>query len=221
MKFAREKRVVAVVIGAALLLGLGATGTAVADRLIGSKSIKNDSIRSVDVKDGTLKMKDLRPSVVAEINKPGPAGTPGQALVANVITPPNSAFAGVNVVTVPGVSASSGAPDAGTGAQLVQPVFLPAGTYLVQATAQFFDFDGGTAESGDYGVTRLFLKGVAVPNSASWSSEVPDDGNNAAQTSGSIVVTVPAGGGALSAKAVIRGGDSGQAGASMIITRLG
>jgi hypothetical protein len=213
MKFSREKRLVAVMIGAALLLGLGATGTAVADRLIGSKSIKNNSIRSVDVRDGTLKMKDLRPSVVAEINKPG------QALVANVITPTNNAFLGLNVVAVPHVAASSAAPDADTGATLAS-VSLPAGKYLVQATAQFFDFDGGDA-TADYGVTRLFLNGAEVPVSASWTPAIPVDANNAAQASGSIVVTVPAGGGTLAAKAVVRGNEDGQAGGSMIVTRVG
>jgi hypothetical protein len=219
MQFSREKRIIATVLGAVLLLVLGATGTAVADRLIGSKDIRNNSVRSADVRNGTLKMKDLRPSVVSEINKPGPAGPPGQALVANVLTPPNDQLFNLNVVAVDDVAANSGAPDANTGATLVS-VSLPAGKYLVQATAQFFDFDGGTG-GADYGVTRVFLGNTEVPVSASWTPAIPADGNNAAQSSGSIIVTVPAGGATLSAKAVIRGDEPGQAGASMIVTRLG
>jgi hypothetical protein len=224
MKLARHNRVLAVVLGAALMLGLGATGSAVADRMIGSKAIKNNSIRSVDVHNGTLALRDLRPGLADRIRQPGPAGpagTPGQALVANVETPANPNYNGVHVVTVGSVATSSPAPDTNTGANLfASPVNLPAGQYLVHATVQFFDFTGA-AEADDYGVARLFLDGAEVPSSAIWSPAVPDDGNNGAQASGTIVVTVPAGGGALSAMAVIRGGDDGEAGASMIVTRIG
>jgi hypothetical protein len=49
---------------------------------------------------------------------------------------------------------------------------------------------------------------------------VPDDGNNAAQASGSIVVTVPDGGATLSGRGALRGGDGGHAGANVIVTQV-
>lgn len=221
MRSVRQNRVLAVVLGAALMVGLGATGSAVADRLIGSKAIRNNSIRSADIHDGTLARRDLRPGLAAEIGRPGPAGPAGQALVGTALTPANPALGGNHVVRVDSVPTNSGAPDASTGTNLfANPVHVDAGQYLVHANVQFFDFTGA-AEDHDYGVARLFLSGTAVPTSAIWSPSVPDDGNNGAQASGDIVVTVPAGGGDLSGKAVIRGGDGGYAGGSLIVTKIG
>lgn len=151
----------------------------------------------------------------------GEKGDVGQTLVATRITPPNPAINNLNVVAVPSVAVTSGDPTANTGVELVPAVQLAAGTYLLHAAAQFFDFDGGNVTDTDYGVVRLFLNGTPVPASVSWTPVIPDDGNNAAQSSGSIVVTVPAGGATLSARAVIRGGDDGQAGGSLIVTRIG
>lgn len=54
-----------------------------------------------------------------------------------------------------------------------------------------------------------------------WSSDVPNDGNNAGQTSGSVVVEVPAGRGPLSFRAAVRGtaGHTYYGGAYLIVTR--
>lgn len=58
----------------ALVVAMG--GTSYAAAMIGSADIKNDSVRSVDVKDGTLKKKDLR----FEATGPrGPQGVEGPA----------------------------------------------------------------------------------------------------------------------------------------------
>ena len=52
---------------AAVGIGIGAGGSAYADSLLGSAGIKDDSVRSIDVKDGTLGLKDMRPGAVTNL----------------------------------------------------------------------------------------------------------------------------------------------------------
>jgi hypothetical protein len=61
------RKFIATIGAAALLVTLGATGTAVAGSLINSSDIKNNSIMSRDIHNGTIKVKDLRPSAVAAL----------------------------------------------------------------------------------------------------------------------------------------------------------
>jgi hypothetical protein len=62
-----RNRTTAVVVGAAAIVALSATGS-VAGQLIGSAGIKDDSVRSIDIKDETVKLKDLRPSAVNKLH---------------------------------------------------------------------------------------------------------------------------------------------------------
>jgi hypothetical protein len=73
-----RSRTAAVVAGAAVLVTLGATG-AVAAGKIGSGQITNGSVRSVDVKDGTLGMRDLNEWTRAKVSKAGAQGERGPA----------------------------------------------------------------------------------------------------------------------------------------------
>ncbi|MGH8910913.1 MAG: hypothetical protein ACRDVD_00245 [Acidimicrobiia bacterium] len=99
---------------------------------------------------------------------------------------------------------------------------LSEGTYKVEGTTQFFDFTGDSDTANtEYGVVRLFLDGTAL--GSSWTSDIPDDGNNAAQAYGALIVDVPAGGGTLEARVVIRGSEAavdvaGHAGGNLIVT---
>jgi len=68
---------IAIALGIATILALGSTGTAVANHLIGSKDIKNNSIHSVDIHDGTIKPRDLSPAVLAATSPQGPKGDSG------------------------------------------------------------------------------------------------------------------------------------------------
>lgn len=75
----RGKSGIAVVAAsAALLIGAGTVGGYAAG-MIGSKQIKDNSIRSIDIKDGTLKKRDLKPKLVDKFSQPGPAGPEGPA----------------------------------------------------------------------------------------------------------------------------------------------
>lgn len=69
-----KNRITAVLAGSALVVGLGATG-AVAGSLITSKQIENGTVRSVDVKDESLRVADLRPGARELLS--GSAGTDG------------------------------------------------------------------------------------------------------------------------------------------------
>ena len=60
------RRTIAVVASAAILV-TGASGGAVAARLIGSAQIADDSVQSVDLKDGDVAAADLRPGLRSTI----------------------------------------------------------------------------------------------------------------------------------------------------------
>jgi hypothetical protein len=161
------------------------------------------------------------PSCETAAEPDGCEGDPGQSLIAQRLTAPNPAYGGLNVVDVPGKPANSGDP-AATDPALFDPVTLEEGTYLVQGTVQFFDFnDAGAADdTPEFGVARLFLGGTTA--GTLWSSDVPDDGNNAGQTSGSTIITVPEAGATLTVRAIMRTGegDGGQAGGNLIVSEL-
>jgi hypothetical protein len=61
----RSKSLATVAAGAALLVGMGGVGGAIAATLVTSSQIKDNTILSRDVHDGTLKQKDLNPSATA------------------------------------------------------------------------------------------------------------------------------------------------------------
>lgn len=225
------------------------TGAEVKNGSLTGADVKNGSIDTSSLAVDAVTRANLAPGVLATIDRvetgprgetgskgeagtsgsagargaQGPIGAPGQALVTSVLTAPNATYAGANVVDVPSALLTDTGPTAFTGVEIMPPVALAEGRYLVQATAQFFDFN----KDGDgvaYGVTKTFLDGVVVPTGGtSWTSDIPDnDSNNAAQNSGAIVVNVPAGGASLSVRALVRGGlNTFQAGVSGIITTLG
>jgi hypothetical protein len=63
---------------AATLLAVSLVGgVAVADSRMGSGPIKNDSVLSRHIKDGTVREADLSDGVVGKLNQPGPAGPQG------------------------------------------------------------------------------------------------------------------------------------------------
>jgi hypothetical protein len=152
---------------------------------------------------------------------PGPEGPPGQVVVAYRETQLNPAH-GVQVVDIPSVSLASSDPGPDD-PLLFDPVDLEAGRYRVEGTVQFFDFDGPHEDNAEeYGVARVFLDGVAA--GSSWTPDIPDHANNAAQAYGALVVTVPEEGATLSVRAVVRSslgeGQTYHAGGNLIVTRI-
>lgn len=77
--------------------------------------------------------------------------------------------------------------------------------------------DGEDVGPTEFGVARLYRDGTEL--NASWSGDVPDDGNNAAQASGTTVSACEAGD-TFSLEAVYRSDeeDGGEAGAGLVVT---
>jgi hypothetical protein len=150
----------------------------------------------------------------------GDQGTPGQALVVDESTPANPSYAGKGLAVVGSVARTDPGPAIDGGTAILDPVQLPEGRYLMQLTAQFFDFE----QDGDgaaYPVIKSFLGSDDV--ATGWGSDIPDnDPNNASQGSGTQVIDVPAGGATLTTRAEVRGGSGTyQGGATLIVTALG
>jgi hypothetical protein len=156
-----------------------------------------------------------------EPGTPGSPGAPGSALVAYVLTP-----TAVAVPQEPALTAG-GKPNCSTeGAKIVETPALPAGTYLVTGTTQFYDAGAGTT-GAEYGVARLCADTTPVPNadaSFTFTPDMPDyAGTIGAQASGTIQVTVTAGQ-KLNLRGMVYSEESdtegGLAGANLVVTRF-
>ena len=159
-----------------------------------------------------------------EKGDPGPQGPAGQSLVGYEITDidPTYGERNIRVVNVPAVPQNSGQPSSDD-PPLVDEIEIPEdGLYRIEGTVQFFDF--GTAEGDDiedYGVARIFLNGE--PLGSTWTPNIPNDGNNAAQGYGAVVVEAKAGD-VITVTAVVRSeqgsGHQYQAGGNLIVTKI-
>jgi hypothetical protein len=227
-------------------------GTAVAAKLIGSGDVRNNSLKSKDIKNGNLKSKDVKNrnlkgkdiansaingrqvkdgSLDGDAIRNGSLGSEDLARAARParftdfrLTPEieGGPLDGLRVVEIPDLALSSGGPNNtdAEGTALFPAVNLTEGTYVVEGTVQFFDFLAGDPTGTEYGVARLFV-GDQVAGTL-WSPDVPDDGNNSAQTSASQVIAVPAGGATITVRGAMRTaeGDGGHAGGNLIVQKL-
>lgn len=163
----------------------------------------------------------------------GPQGGPGQSIVGQFST-------GATPVDVTGSGAlalASTGPDNTEGVELTGgSVFLNPGQYIVHVQASFTD---GAADTGlEYGVARLFLSdspldgvtpdpngGSSIGDTTLVTADVPDDGNNAAQASGSFLISVDGfgGGETLTLRAAVRTAEAEAANATaqLVVTQIG
>jgi hypothetical protein len=221
-------------------LTLAAAATAVA-LAVGGTSVAVGEIGSKDIKDHSIKLKDLKAGTVAKLRgQQGPAGPAGPAgaagtgtgtgpgtgqgattsdTVANVTTSATSpgANAQTGLVPVPAELASNFTSDKGV--PLVS-VALPAGHYIVSGTALFFAF-GGSA--GQYGEAKLFSADGTAQGSSIFSPEIPPAalGGVGAQTGASVEITL-ATATTITLRARVRdtvaGATTIQAGANLLVT---
>ena len=231
MRYIKGRKPSGSMIVAIIALVVATTGGAYAASKINGKNLVRDSVASSKIKNQTLKGKDFSNQAKRDLQGErgrrgpqgdvGPQGAAGQALVAQETTAPSTEFPGTAVVDVPALPLNSGGPTSATGTELVDPVDLDEGTYKIEGTVQFFDFEGGPTAGTEYGVAKVFVNGVN--RGTLWTGDVPDDGNNAAQANGSSIVDVPAGGATLSVRAAVRTAESdgGQAGGNLIVTAIG
>jgi len=158
-----------------------------------------------------------------DVGPPGPQGPAGQDLVSDLVSGPVD-------VGAPLALSSSG-PAVGEGTDLLGNIDLTAGTYRVDVTVQFTDANTPDAAL-EYGVARLFLDGAALdnvegsPDTTIFTSDVPDDGNNAAQASAAFIIGIGdngSGGQTLTLRGAVRSAESDGAivNAHVVVSTIG
>ncbi len=95
---------------------------------------------------------------------------------------------------------------------------LNKGTYHLTATAQFFHFPAGAA-AVDYGVVSTNVNGQPQPG-IGFTSDIPNDGSNGAQTTVATIVTISADNATVTLVGSIRGATAGQAGAQILVMKV-
>lgn len=173
----------------------------------------------------------------------GDQGDPGQdgaqGPIGQVIE--NNTTAGPTAIATPLAISSTGPTDNTTEGVEVSNggFFLTANVrYLVHVSVSFVDTNPADAVNAEYGVGRLFLDasplngngsgggGSADGDTTLVTADIPDDTNNAAQASGSFLITAGDNGGGgeqLTLQGAVRGdeADGADVTARVIVTRVG
>ena len=170
------------------LLVLAGSATA-ASKMINGKNIKKGTVTTKQIRNGTIAERDLAKSLVnslkgatgaeGAVGPAGPAGADGKTGPAGAVGPAGPA--GQTGATGPAGPAGA---DGQTGPAGAVGPEGPAGE--VGPPGPGSDIDGL-----EYGVAVVWVEHGASPPAkvgTLWTSNVPDDGNNAAQASGTIVV---------------------------------
>ncbi len=158
------------------LLILAGSATA-ASKMINGKNIKKGTVTTKQIRNGTIAERDLAKSLVnslkgatgaeGAVGPAGPVGADGKTGPAGAVGPAGPA--GQTGATGPAGPAGADGQTGATG---------PTGP-------------GSDSDGLEYGVAVVWVKhGASPPTKVGtlWTSNVPDDGNNAAQASGTIVV---------------------------------
>ncbi len=167
------------------------------------------------------------------VGPPGPQGTPGQALVNN--TSVGSTDAGTPLALTDPFNTDSQGVEVSNGGAFLDTV---GAQYKVDVFVSFTDPNASDARA-EYGVARLFIGSTpldgATPTPGGGNSDgdtlmvtpdIPDDGTNAAQASGSFLITTGdegGFGGQLTVRAGVRSAepDGANVSAHYILTRIG
>ncbi len=196
MRLFRDARYANVTATLSLVIALG--GTSYAAVTITSKDVRNESLTGADVRNGSIATADVRDrSLLSRDFKPGqlPAGSAGPAGSPGAAGPPG-ASGPAGPQGPPGEAGPAGERGAtgprgpsdvvydrengnytvsttcGTYDTLVT-ITLPAGSWIVQGSAVFADFDHPASTRHD-AQARLAVAGTAVPGSATYASVVED-----------------------------------------------
>ena len=180
----------AVVAGAAVIALVG-TGTAVAAK----------QITSYGIKDGTIQTRDLTKNNFARFT------ATENVVTATTPVSTDPGHNGARVVEVP----------ADTDTTLVTLV-LDKGTWLIDGTAQFWHLNGPAPTGTDLGVVTV--PGLLDGFGKAFTADVPDGGNNAAQTSFSGTIKIEANDTPVTISGSFSPGNSGEAGASVQATQF-
>jgi hypothetical protein len=134
----------------------------------------------------------------------GVQGPPGTPLFTAKSTALNAGQSNKPVVALANAALDSGLPAASTdGTALVDPIDLDPGTFVVSVNLRAYDLDtANTADDPAYAVAAVFVDGTAKGSVT--TPQIPSDGDNAAQSAMTIVVTAPVGGATLDLQGVVR-----------------
>ena len=194
-------RVRAVTAGAAVLALVGAGG-AVAAANIGSDDIINNSVKSVDIKNGTIQTRDLTTNNYARFTR--------TENVVSATTPASTtpAYNGARVVDVNGTTPTT-----------LVTVVLDEGTWELDVVGQFRHFTGGGGADTDYGVVTI-TPALQDGFSTGWTPDVPNGGVNVAQVAMSGTIKITANDTPVLVQGQLNGATAGQAGASVQATQI-
>jgi hypothetical protein len=202
-----RSRVGAVALGTVVLATVGGAGASVAAAQINGSSIKNNTITSTKIKDGTIQKRDLTVKNFKKFTETTPYKT--------AMTPPNTTNPSYNGAPVVNVAPAADAAARTT----LTTIALEKGVWELSATAQFWHLGGATPTGADLGVLSFSVAGTnALPTF--FTGDIPDGGENAAQTSGTVIVDLPADT-TVVVQGAIRSDVAGQAGASVVATQVG
>jgi len=196
------------------------SGSKIKPKTITNKQIKNKSIGAKQIKNGSIRLAQLHESAVNQLRgKAGPKGVTGDQ---GPIGPTGDAGA-TGDTGATGMEGPTG-PTGPAGEGATGPTGADGATGLTGATGDV----GATGDTGptgttgatgpgsdldglEYGVVKTWIqRGGGAPEllGTMWTSNVPDDGNNAAQASADTVVPNVSAGDVIFATAAVRTGEA-------------
>lgn len=162
-------------------------------------SVAAGHITSAQIKDGTIQTGDLTKNNFARFT--------GTENVVSVTTPVSAvpAYAGAKVVDVNAANTP------------LATLVLDKGTWKINGVGQFWHIGPATVNAPDYGIVNV--PGLQSGFGANWTSDVPDGGANAGQTSFSGTIKITANDTPIVITGSFTGGNTGQAGVSVQATQ--
>lgn len=154
-------------------------------------------ITSAQIKDGTIQTGDLTKNNFARFT------STENVVTAQTAVSTNPAYGGARVVDITNVNTP------------VVTLVLDKGTWKLDGVGQFVHFTG--SPGNDFGVVTV--PGLQSGFAENWTSDVPDAGNNLAQTSFGGTIKITANDTPVVISARLQGGANGQAGVSVTATQ--
>jgi hypothetical protein len=184
-----NSKVAAVVAGGAVV-AMVAAGSAYSAGQIGSGKIR----------DGSIQTRDLTANNFARFT------ATEQVVTATTEINPSPALGGARVVEV-----------ADSGQTPLTMLVLDRGTWKINGTAQFWHINGPAPSGADYGVVTI--PGLLDGFGKAYTADVPDGGDNAAQTSFNGTIQITADDTPVIISGSFTNGNTGEAGASVTATQ--
>jgi len=163
-------------------------------------SVAAGKITTTQIKDGTIQTRDLTKNNFARFTS-----------TENVVT------AQTPVSAVPAYSGARVVDVAATGTTPLVTLVLDKGTWKINGVAQFWHLGAGSPADPDYGVVTV--PGLQSGFASNWTSDVPNGGTNAAQTSFAGTIKITANDTPVVISGAFTGGNAGQAGVSVEATQ--